>query len=149
MRSLILALPRASSGSRRNAMTKAVPSLQLWATKRTFSSLPSLRPTVLASANNTIFRPSNSPSSGLLTSFTPTPSSSTGILDLIPKTAITSHPALGSCAAQMRCGPRPTMARSSRLIRKRRHGFLSRIRTRNGRKILQRRKNKKRRVLSS
>ncbi|KAK8034520.1 ribosomal protein L34 [Apiospora rasikravindrae] len=68
------------------------------------------------------------------------------ILDIVPKTAISASPIFGG--VQIRCGPRPTMATSSRLIRKRRHGFLSRIRSRNGRRTLQRRKSKSRHVLS-
>ncbi|KAK7953850.1 hypothetical protein PG988_014544 [Apiospora saccharicola] len=68
------------------------------------------------------------------------------VLDIVPKTAISSSPIFGG--VQIRCGPRPTMATTSRLVRKRRHGFLSRIRSRNGRRTLQRRKSKSRHVLS-
>ncbi|RYP68136.1 hypothetical protein DL771_006878 [Monosporascus sp. 5C6A] len=117
------------------------------ASKRTFSSLPQLRPSILPLAHGTVFRPANKALSRV--SLTPSaPAGATGpvAMDLVPKTAITAHPALAS--VQIRCGPRPTMARSSRLIRKRRHGFLSRLRTRNGRRTLQRRKDKKRSVLS-
>ncbi|KAI1214655.1 uncharacterized protein F4807DRAFT_404128 [Annulohypoxylon truncatum] len=146
MRSLTLAaLPRARGCK---AATKATSTLQSLATRRTFSSLPSLRPTTLASSS-TIFRSSTLSQ----TSFTPAPNSSSSasvLLDLVPKTAVTSHPSLAGCAAQMRFGPRPEkMARTSRLKRKRKHGFLSRIRTRNGRKILQRRKAKGRSFLSN
>ncbi|KAL7625672.1 hypothetical protein AAE478_004893 [Parahypoxylon ruwenzoriense] len=152
MRPLVLAaLPTRAFGyggsSSRNAVTAASSSLRSWATRRTFTSLPSLRPTILPSSSSaTVFRPSSLPT------FAHAPSPASGaatVPDLVPKTCITGHPALGSCAAQIRCGPRPTMARTSRLIRKRRHGFLSRIRTRNGRRTLQRRKDKKRSVLSS
>ncbi|OTA85212.1 hypothetical protein M434DRAFT_400232 [Hypoxylon sp. CO27-5] len=148
MRSLALAaLPRARCHQAAAIMTS---NIQSWATRRTFSSLPSLRPTILASGstNSAIFR-SPSSSNGLLSSFTPSPTSTSEItLDLMPKTSITSHPSLGF-GAQVRFGPRPTMARTSRLVRKRRHGFLSRVRTHNGRKTLQRRKEKKRSTLSN
>ncbi|KAI0457959.1 hypothetical protein F5B21DRAFT_500978 [Xylaria acuta] len=120
-------------------------------TKRTFSSLPHLRPSI--APNGTVFRPCNS-GNALLSRLPPTTTSPTGItnapegvLDIVPKSAITAHPALAG-PQQIRCGPRPTMARTSRLVRKRRHGFLSRIRTRNGRKTLQHRRDKKRSVLS-
>ncbi|KUJ15543.1 uncharacterized protein LY89DRAFT_783674 [Mollisia scopiformis] len=64
-------------------------------------------------------------------------------LDLLPK--ISTHPALG--ATQIRCGPRNTFS-PSHFVRKRRHGFLSRIRTRKGRMTLARRRAKKRSTLS-
>ncbi|KAI0380772.1 hypothetical protein F5Y04DRAFT_256676 [Hypomontagnella monticulosa] len=149
MRSFALAaLSRARGGQGVNSVTKTISTFQCIASRRTFSSLPSLRPTVLA-PNGPVFRPSTLSSSGLLNSCTPTPSSTTGItLDLVPKTSVTAHPALAGCGAQIRCGPRPTMATTSRLVRKRRHGFLSRVRSRNGRKTLQRRRDKKRSTLS-
>ncbi|KAI0416802.1 hypothetical protein F5X98DRAFT_342879 [Xylaria grammica] len=131
---------------------KSTTTTQTLATIRTFSSLPHLRPSILA-ANGTVFRPCNSGNALLsrLPTVTTSPAGITGapegVLDIVPKSAITAHPALAG-PQQIRCGPRPTMARTSRLIRKRRHGFLSRIRTRNGRKTLQRRKDKKRTFLS-
>ncbi|KAI1126395.1 hypothetical protein F5Y10DRAFT_267169 [Nemania abortiva] len=121
---------------------------------RTFSSLPRLRPSILSS-NGAVFRPCNSGNT-LLSRLPPTAASASptgitsaheGVVDVVPRTSITAHPALAG-PQQIRCGPRPTMARSSRLIRKRRHGFLSRIRTRNGQRTLQRRKDKKRSVMS-
>ncbi|KAI1452696.1 hypothetical protein F4805DRAFT_407594 [Annulohypoxylon moriforme] len=145
MRSLTLAALSRARGCK--VATTATSTLQSIAAKRTFSSLPSLRPTILAPSNtsSTVFRSASLPQC----QFAPTPSNGT-VLDLVPKTAITSHPSLASSAAQMRFGPRPgKMARTSRLKRKRRHGFLSRIRTRNGRKILQRRRTKGRTMLSN
>lgn len=91
--------------------------------------------------------------------FTPAPASAaaadvvggTAIADVVPRTAVTSHPALAGAGSQIRCGPRRymNMNRPSRLIRMRRHGFLSRIRTKTGRKMLQRRKTKGRKMLSA
>ncbi|OTB13665.1 hypothetical protein K445DRAFT_319884 [Daldinia sp. EC12] len=147
MRSFALAaLPRAR-GASKNVLTTASASIQSLSMRRAFSSLPTLRPTIQASTSS-VFRSPN-PNNGLLQSFAPQPTGATGgaTLDLVPKTSLTAHPSL-SGAAQVRFGPRPTMARSSRLVRKRRHGFLSRVRTHNGRKTLQRRKEKKRSVLS-
>ncbi|KAI0428494.1 hypothetical protein F5Y09DRAFT_286228 [Xylaria sp. FL1042] len=144
-----------ASSAARAALSRAcssITSTQTLVTKRTFSSLPHLRPSILAS-NGTVFRPCNSGNALLsrLPTTTASPAGVTnapeGLLDIVPKSTITAHPALAG-PQQIRCGPRPTMARTSRLVRKRRHGFLSRIRTRNGRNTLQRRKNKKRSVLS-
>ncbi|KAF2405466.1 hypothetical protein EJ06DRAFT_486248 [Trichodelitschia bisporula] len=64
-------------------------------------------------------------------------------LDLLPK--VSAHPALASI--QVRNGPRNTFNPSHR-VRKRRHGFLSRVRTRTGRRVLTRRKTKGRNTLS-
>ncbi|KAH8598112.1 hypothetical protein B0O99DRAFT_567423 [Bisporella sp. PMI_857] len=99
--------------------------------KRTFTSITLRRPTVFPAA----FRSSS------ITSSTSTINGEA--LDLLPK--ISSHPALEGI--QIRCGPRDTF-NPSHFVRKRRHGFLSRIRTRKGRATLQRRKNKKRSTLS-
>ncbi|KAH9904716.1 hypothetical protein F4778DRAFT_730477 [Xylariomycetidae sp. FL2044] len=121
---------------------------QVLASRRTFSSLPNLRPSIFPTSP--LFRPANSTLSRVSTAPSTLASSTEGVvLDLVPKTAITSHPSLSGAASQIRCGPRPTMARTSRLVRKRRHGFLSRIRTKNGRKTLQRRREKKRSMLSN
>merc|ERR1712000_188352 len=54
--------------------------------------------------------------------------------DVVPKTSISAHPAL--LGTSIRCGPRNTMNGHTRLIQKRRHGFLRRKRSRTGRKIL-------------
>ncbi|KAG6356589.1 hypothetical protein INS49_014462 [Diaporthe citri] len=124
---------------------------------RSFSSLPTLRPGI--SAPPSIF--ARRPATGLLMPSTFTPAAATtgaadamgGTLtaDVVPSTAITSHPALAGVGSQIRCGPRRhmNMNRPSRLIRMRRHGFLSRIRTKTGRKTLQRRKIKGRKMLSA
>ncbi|KAF1942717.1 hypothetical protein EJ02DRAFT_433761 [Clathrospora elynae] len=70
-------------------------------------------------------------------------SSSSESLDLAAK--ISAHPGLGSM--QIRCGPRDTY-NPSHIVRKRRHGFLSRIRTKKGRKLIMRRLKKGRWNLS-
>ncbi len=64
-------------------------------------------------------------------------------LDLLPK--ISTHPALAGI--QVRNGPRNTYDPSHR-VRKRRHGFLARKKSRTGRAILVRRRVKKRSTLS-
>ncbi|PKS05355.1 hypothetical protein jhhlp_008729 [Lomentospora prolificans] len=107
---------------------------------RYFSSLPSLRPSILPNTA-AIARPA--PIAPLPTS-TATGASA---LDLVSQTSISCHPAF--MAAQVRCGPRNTMNRNSRLKRKRKHGFLSRIKSKNGRKTLLRRREKGRCRLSN
>ncbi|KAK4127791.1 hypothetical protein N657DRAFT_669562 [Parathielavia appendiculata] len=116
---------------------------------RTFSHLPSLRPTLIPTS--TVFRAPNQTfflQQPATTTMTTNPTTGEA-LDLLAKTSITAHPALAGCASQIRCGPRPTMSNASRLIQKRRHGFLSRIRTQGGRKTLMRRKLKGRKRLSA
>ncbi|SPQ21831.1 7263c1e5-eda7-4f66-b1b7-a70bef964ee0 [Thermothielavioides terrestris] len=137
----------------------ALPTSSCPAAARPFSNLPTLRPTILhPSTTTTVFRAPNQTllSSPTLTTTTTTTTAAaeagcqtTLLLDLLPKRAITSHPALAGCASQIRCGPRPTMARATRLIQKRRHGFLSRVKTQSGRKTLARRKAKGRKRLSA
>ncbi|KAI6259269.1 hypothetical protein MCOR27_010850 [Pyricularia oryzae] len=113
--------------------------------QRTFSSLPTLRPTTCPRASP-VFR---SPSSSLLSAsiMQPTMPTTAGeaALDLVPKTSITGNPA---ALGQIRCGPRPTTARTSRLKRARKHGFLVKTRTAKGRKMLARRQAKGRKTLT-
>ena len=51
-------------------------------------------------------------------------------------------------AQQVRCGARGTEYQPSQRVRKRRHGFLARLKSRTGKKVLQRRRNKGRKFLS-
>ncbi|KAH7409091.1 60S ribosomal protein-like protein L34 [Cadophora sp. MPI-SDFR-AT-0126] len=104
--------------------------------RRTFASLrgplrPSLSPSPAA------LRPS------LISITSPetfTPSRIPSLLSNLPaRRAFSSSPALGA--------PRDTFD-PSHFVRKRRHGFLSRIRTRKGRALLKRRKAKRRSTLS-
>ncbi|KAL6902467.1 hypothetical protein GGI43DRAFT_402029 [Trichoderma evansii] len=105
--------------------------------QRTFSCLSPLRPTLTST-----FRPNNS--------FTPSPTAAaaspadTTTADVVPKTALSLHPSLQG-AMQLRFGPRNTMNGHTRLVQKRRHGWLKRTRSKTGRRILQRRKLKGRR----
>lgn len=101
---------------------------------RTFTSLTQRRPTAL---------PSCRPPLAISPSTVSTSAVADAPLDLLPK--ISTHPALS--ATQVRCGPRNTF-NPSHFVRKRRHGFLSRIRTRKGRATLQRRRAKRRSTLS-
>ncbi|KAG5928036.1 hypothetical protein E4U42_001382 [Claviceps africana] len=100
-------------------------------TPRTFTTLSPLRPSL------TPLRRTNLPQ--LLPAAAPE-------ADLLPRSALSSHPALGSL--QVRFGPRNTMNGHTRLVQKRRHGFLCRMRSRTGRKILWRRREKGRKQLA-
>ncbi|UNI19624.1 hypothetical protein JDV02_005802 [Purpureocillium takamizusanense] len=105
---------------------------------RTFTTLSPLRPSLTP-----LRRPT------ALTSFTPaptlaTPTTGAATADLVPAGAVSSHPALGG-ALQMRFGPRNTMNGHTRLVQKRRHGFLYRMKSKTGRRILLRRRLKGRR----
>ncbi|KAL2057262.1 hypothetical protein ABVK25_002315 [Lepraria finkii] len=91
-------------------------------------------------------RPSLSPWHATHAPATSTPQSEPNFsssLDLLPR--ISTHPSLANM--QVRNGPRDTYNPSHR-VRKRRHGFLSRVRTRKGKNILKRRKLKQRSILS-
>lgn len=127
---------------------------------RTFSSLPSLRPTLLSRQSlfspflrtPTAFQPTSA-TAPLVAGAPTAQSATTTILDLVPATAISTHPAFaglgGLGGQQVRFGPRNTMQRNSRLLQKRRHGFLARLRSKSGRKILQRRRAKGRKRMSA
>ncbi|ATY62362.1 ribosomal L34 [Cordyceps militaris] len=100
-----------------------------------YNPLP-LRPSLYA---NTMRRPS------AMTCFTPLPSTTAAAaVDVVAPSAISAHPALAGGASQIRCGPRNTMNGATRLVQKRRHGYLGRTRTRTGRAILKRRRQKRR-----
>ncbi|KAF5538021.1 ribosomal L34 mitochondrial [Fusarium napiforme] len=103
---------------------------------RTFTTLVPLRPS-LTPMTGAIRR------TALPSSFTPSTAASA---DIVPSSAISAHPALGDM--QIRCGPRNTMNGHTRLVQKRRHGFLCRKRSKTGRKILLRRKIKGRRHIA-
>ncbi|OBT70207.1 hypothetical protein VE03_00086 [Pseudogymnoascus sp. 23342-1-I1] len=107
---------------------------------RTFSILTPLRPSLTSTP--TSFAP-RAPSTLSASIDSTTTGSSSEILDLLPK--ISTHPSLAGI--QVRCGPRNTFS-PSHFVRKRRHGFLSRVRTRKGRATLLRRKSKGRSTLS-
>ncbi|KAF2499737.1 hypothetical protein BU16DRAFT_558043 [Lophium mytilinum] len=130
----LLARPTAGTPSALARPAYRISTPQTIATSRAFSLLSPRRPQLL-------------PSSCHAVSSSTTPSAITAadgtLLDLFPK--ISSHPSLAS--SQVRCGPRDTFSPSHR-VRKRRHGFLARLRTRGGRKILMRRKLKGRQALT-
>ena len=105
--------------------------------RRTLTSRTFLRPSILP--------PHSSFQAGCLS--LPNPDSAilctSSLIDILPK--ISTHPALAS--TQVRNGPRNTFDPSHR-VRKRRSGFLARLRTRKGRNTLTRRKVKGRSTLS-
>ncbi|KAJ4148555.1 hypothetical protein LMH87_003020 [Akanthomyces muscarius] len=101
---------------------------------RTFTTLSPIRPSLYAAT--AIRRPS------VMTSFTPPLPSNAVAADVVPASAISAHPAFAGGAGQIRCGPRNTMNGATRLVQKRRHGYLGRKRTRTGRAILKRRRQK-------
>ncbi|KAF1950741.1 hypothetical protein CC80DRAFT_426232 [Byssothecium circinans] len=107
--------------------------------------IPSIRALSILTPRRPILPLSSTPSTQPPPGSTSTSTStiSPGALDLAAK--ISAHPALAT--TQIRCGPRDTY-NPSHLVRKRRHGFLSRIRTKKGRKLLMRRLKKGRWNLS-
>ncbi len=113
----------------------------------TFSHLPTLRPTL--TAPSPLFRAPNKTLQQLQPLQLQQTPAGTETLDVIAKSSISAHPALAGCASQIRCGPRPTMSGATRLVQKRRHGFLSRIRTREGRNMLKRKRAKGRKKLGA
>ncbi|RSL92747.1 hypothetical protein CEP52_013653 [Fusarium oligoseptatum] len=115
-------------------LTRPVLTSPLTQSPRTFTTFVPLRPSLTPSTIRRTLLPS---------SFTPSTATSA---DLVPSTAISAHPAMGDM--QIRCGPRNTMNGATRLVQKRRHGFLYRTRSRTGRKILWRRKLKGRKNIA-
>ncbi|QYS94688.1 hypothetical protein H0G86_002014 [Trichoderma simmonsii] len=103
--------------------------------QRTYTCLSPLRPTLTST-----FRPNNSFTAPSPQAAATSPESAA---DLVPTGAVSSHPALQGL--QLRFGPRNTMNGHTRLVQKRRHGWLKRTRSKTGRRILQRRKLKGRR----
>ncbi|KAI0471896.1 hypothetical protein GGR56DRAFT_656046 [Xylariaceae sp. FL0804] len=160
MRPFGLASSSSSQGARRAVLSWSAggssSSRTIPGTRRTFTSLPQLRPSIFVSSSSSggasVFRSPAHSALSAAPSLAPSPttttssSSSSLIPDVVPRSA--ALPGLagagGGGVAQARFGPRPTMARTSRLVRKRRVGFLARQRSRHGRKILERRRAKKR-----
>ncbi|CAK7204077.1 hypothetical protein SEUCBS139899_006828 [Sporothrix eucalyptigena] len=114
---------------------------------RAFSVLPRLRPTM--GPIQSVFRPATPSTVSTTVSTTLESASACASADVVAPSSISRHPALAGLASQIRCGPRPTMAGATRLVQKRRHGFLSRVRTKAGRKLLARRRLKGRKRLSA
>lgn len=123
-----------------SSRNKIQSSVTLLTPPRSFSMLTPLRPSLRPTSTG--FAP-RAASLDTTTTTAATTSSGSEILDLLPK--ISTHPSLAGI--QVRCGPRNTFS-PSHFVRKRRHGFLSRVRTRKGRATLQRRKSKNRSTLS-
>ncbi|GAB1314182.1 Large ribosomal subunit protein bL34m [Madurella fahalii] len=145
------ALRRPTATAQQQLLPRSVPTTTTTTTARTFTNLPILRPTFpISRANTTVFRaPNQTIPLQQRAAPQPTATAASEGLDVVAKHSITAHPALAGVGAQMRCGPRPTMAGATRLVQKRRHGFLSRIRKHHGRNTLARRRAKGRKRLSA
>ncbi|KAF3043055.1 hypothetical protein E8E11_007720 [Didymella keratinophila] len=92
---------------------------------RNMSLLSARRPMLSSSMPSTLAAP-GAPSTAL--------TSSSETLDIMGKISASA----AFAGTQIRCGPRDTY-NPSHIVRKRRHGFLSRLRTKKGRKLLMRR----------
>ncbi|KAK3299321.1 uncharacterized protein B0H64DRAFT_388093 [Chaetomium fimeti] len=136
----------------RRPTAQLIPRCALATTKptaaRSISHLPTLRPTL--TTPSPIFRAANAQRfapAATTTLMAGTETATGEVADVLGKAAVTAHPALAGCASQMRCGPRANMSGASRLIQKRRHGFLSRLRSKAGQKMITRRRTKGRKKL--
>ncbi|KAM0328517.1 hypothetical protein ACHAQA_004924 [Verticillium albo-atrum] len=105
--------------------------------KRAFSSFTPVRP-ILAARPTVFTRPTTLPFAPSASPAAATQTIDGMAADLVSRTSITAHPAL----SQIRCGPRNTMNGNTRLVHKRRHGYVSRMKTKDGRKIVRRRRMK-------
>ncbi|EPE10298.1 ribosomal protein l34 [Ophiostoma piceae UAMH 11346] len=133
--------PVLASAATRSVCRTAATTIQT----RCFSILPRLRPTTpISSGSMSVFRSQITPQAAA--SLSPEVAAAA---DLVSPSSISRHPAFTGFASQIRCGPRPTMAGATRLVQKRRHGFLSRVRTKGGKKTLARRRTKGRKRLSA
>ncbi|KAK7532208.1 mitochondrial 54S ribosomal protein bL34m [Phyllosticta citribraziliensis] len=110
-----------------SAASASRPSFSAVQQARSISIISLRRPQILSATATSIPQPTPA-SAAVAAPDTP---------DVMPK--LSTHPAV--LATQVRCGPRDTY-NPSNLKRKRKHGFLSRIRTRKGRKMIARRKSK-------
>ncbi|KAI5805368.1 hypothetical protein DFH27DRAFT_609179 [Peziza echinospora] len=135
-RTSTLLLRAATRRASATTTTHFSPAAAAAGTTRSLTLLSLRRPTT-----TTFLPPSLTPTTSLLTP--PTTLSPSQTLDLLPRP--TSHP--GLTTQQIRCGPRNTFD-PSHFVRKRRVGFLARIRSRTGRQILKRRRLKGRRSLT-
>ncbi|KAF1815675.1 hypothetical protein P152DRAFT_511791 [Eremomyces bilateralis CBS 781.70] len=107
------------------------------------------RTLTVLTARRPLFPSSPSTSTSISTSLSPSPTPFTPLFtssSTFLGTAPSTHPSLAT--QQLRHAPRNTMQRWTHFVRKRRHGFLSRLRTKNGRKTLARRRTKGRSTLS-